>query len=80
MNTIYTTVELAIAVPTSTIISQAVNGNALITALISLGVSLITVVGGELVKFLTAYLQKKTKELKGDEEPNNSNQEDTNKE
>ncbi len=73
-----TTVELAVAVPTSTIISSSVNADGLLTALISLAVSIVTLVGGELVKFLVAYFQKKTKELKGNE--TESEETDENKE
>lgn len=58
--------ELATSVGASTIVATAVNADTLLTALITFGVSLVTLVGGELVKFLVTYLQKKTKELKND--------------
>ncbi len=66
------TAELAVAVPSATILSEAINANALLTALISLAVSIVTLVGGELVKFLVAFFQKKTKELKGETEEEKS--------
>lgn len=64
--------ELATSISASTIICTSVNTEPLLTALITFGVSIITLVGGELVKFLIAYFQKKTKELKDD----NSKKED----
>ena len=67
-NALFVTTELAIAMPTSTVLSASINANALLTALISLAVSIVTLVGGELVKFLVAFFQKKTKDLKGETE------------
>lgn len=58
--------ELAVSTFTSTLIANAVSTDALLTALITFGVSLVTIVGGELIKFLVAYFQKKTKELNDD--------------
>ena len=56
--------ELTVSTATSTGICLAVNAEPLLTALITLGVSLVTVVGGKLVEFLVAWLQKKTKDIK----------------
>ena len=55
--------ELATSVIASTTIATAVNTEPLTTALITFGVSLVTLVGGEFVKYLIALLKKKTKEL-----------------
>lgn len=58
--------ELATSVCASTIIATNVNAEPLTTALITFGVSLVTLVGGELIKYLLALLKKKTKELEDD--------------
>ena len=60
--------EIAVSTITSSIVANAVNTDALVTALITFGVSLVTIVGGELIKFLVAYFQKKTKELQEDDD------------
>ena len=62
------TAELATSTITTTAIATSVNAEPLLTALIGLGVSIVTMVGGELVKFLVAFLKKKTKDLNGDAE------------
>lgn len=62
--------ELLTSVAASTAVSTAVDASPLLTALITLGVSLVTVVGGELVKYLVALLKKKTKDLEGKDEDN----------
>lgn len=56
--------ELATSVGISSIVSNAINAEPLLTALITFGVSIVTLVGGELIKFLIAYLQRKTNEQK----------------
>lgn len=56
-------IELGVSVGASNIAAQAVSADALLTALITFGVSIVTLVGGELVKFLVAYFKKKTDEL-----------------
>lgn len=72
MNTIL--VETAVAGTTSTIVATAVNADGLLTALIGFGTALITVVGGELIKFLVSWFKKKTKDLEEtDNPPKNSN-------
>lgn len=63
-NSLMITGELATSVGVSSIISNAVNAEPLLTALITFGVSIVTLVGGELIKFLIAYLQRKTNEQK----------------
>ena len=59
--------EIAVATATTTAVATSVNAEPLITALIGLGVSIVTMVGGELVKFLVAFLKKKTKDLNPEE-------------
>lgn len=56
-------IETAIAGTTTTIIATAANLDALWTALIGFGTALITVVGGELIKFLVAWFKKKTQDI-----------------
>ena len=53
--------EVGISTVCTTVVSTNINADTLITALIGLGVSIVTVVGGELVKFLVAFLKNKTK-------------------
>ena len=60
--------EIAVATATTTAVATSVNAEPLLTALIGLGVSIVTMVGGELVKFLVAYFKKKTKDLNPDED------------
>lgn len=62
------TAELATSTITTTAIATSVDASPLLTALIGLGVSIVTMVGGELVKFLVAFFKKKTKDLNGDAE------------
>jgi len=59
--------EFAVAVGASTVTATAVNADALITALITFGVSLVTLAGGELIKYLVAFFKKKTDDLNKDE-------------
>lgn len=72
-NGIYVASELAVSVGVSTATAASINAEPLITALISLGVSLVSIVGGELIKFLVAYIQKKRKELNDEEKDGNAN-------
>lgn len=59
-------IEIGVATMASTVVATSVNAEPLLTALISLGVTIVTVVGSELVKFLVAFLKKKTKQLEED--------------
>lgn len=63
MNAAQFVTELAIAVPVSAGVANGLNADALITALITFGVSVVTLVGGELIKFLVAFFNKKTDDL-----------------
>lgn len=55
--------EVAFSTATTSLVATSVNAEPLLTALIGLGVSIVTMVGGELVKFLVAFFKKKTKDL-----------------
>lgn len=59
-------VEVGVSAAVSTGVSLSVSAEPLLTALITLGVSIVTLAGGELVKFLVAFLQAKTKKYKDD--------------
>ena len=66
MNNGYLFGELVVSTAGSTIIATSVDASPLLTALITFGVSVITLVGGELIKYLVAFFKKKREEL---EEP-----------
>ena len=55
--------EVTISTIISGVAATAVDATPLLTALITFGVSLVTLAGGELVKFLVAYFKAKTKKL-----------------
>lgn len=66
--------EVAVATGSSLGIATAVDASPLLTALIALGTSIVTMVGGEIVKFLVAFFKKKTNDLKqGEGEKENEN-------
>lgn len=69
MNTVL--LETAIAGTTTTVIATATNLDPLWTALIGFGTALVTVVGGELIKFLVAFFKKKTENLEKDNKDEN---------
>lgn len=56
-------IEVGVAATASTVVATSVDASPLLTALISLGVTIVTVVGAGLVKFLVAFFKKKTEEL-----------------
>lgn len=60
-NGLIVTAELTTATVASTALSTAVSAEPLLTALITFGVSLVTIAGSELIKFLVAFLKNKTK-------------------
>lgn len=60
--------ELAISTGASVGIATSVDASPLLTALIALGTSIVTMVGGEIVKFLVAFFKKKTNDLKQKDE------------
>lgn len=57
--------ELAVSTSATTIVATSVNAEPLLTALIGFGISLVTIVGGELIKFLVAFLKNKREKLEG---------------
>ena len=59
--------ETGVATATTVIVATNVDASPLLTALIGFGVSVVTIVGSELIKFLVAYFKKKTSELKIEE-------------
>lgn len=69
-------VEVGVAATTGTAVATAVDASPLLTALISLGVTIVTVVGAEVVKFLVAFFKKKTDELSIDKQDKNKPKED----
>ena len=77
MGTVLPVAEVAVASTASLAVATGVSAEPLLTALISLGISLVTVVGGELVKFLYNLIHKKNKEL---EDKDSKAVEDKNKE
>ena len=60
--------EVAFSTATTSIVATSVDASPLLTALIGLGVSIVTMVGGELVKFLVAFFKKKTNDLQEPED------------
>ena len=69
-------VEVGVASTASTVVATSVDASPLLTALISLGVTLVTVVGSELVKFLVAFFKKKTSELENSKDKPKEKEED----
>ena len=59
----FTLSELAISSSVSFAVSQSANFDALTTALITFGVSLITIAGGELIKVIVSFLQSKKRKF-----------------
>lgn len=55
--------EIAVAGTVTTVISTSVNADGLLTSLIGFATAFITVVGGEVIKYLVAYFKKKTKDI-----------------
>lgn len=66
--------ELAVSSGASLLVATSVDASPLLTALITFGVSLVTIVGGELIKFLVAFLKKKTNDLKEKDEGEKENE------
>ena len=51
--------EVSVAGGATTAIATAVDASPLLTALIGFGTAVVTVVGGELIKFMVAFLKNK---------------------
>ena len=57
-------------------VATSVDATPLLTVLITFATTLVTMVGGELIKFLVAYFKKKTKELEDKKENEKENKEE----
>ena len=55
--------ETVVACSTSFVVSEAANLDALWTALITFAVTVVTMVGGEVIKYLVAFFKKKTHDI-----------------
>lgn len=73
MTTTVMAAELAVSTTATTLVATSVSAEPLLTALIGFGVSLVTMVGGELVKFLVAFFKKKTNDIKRKEDDKDAN-------
>ena len=65
--------KLGLAFGTSTILAESLSLEPLWTALLTFGVSVVTLVGGEIIKWLVAYFKKKTHDI--EEQDNNEHKE-----
>lgn len=63
MNMSYSVAEFGTSFIVSSVLSEVLSLDNLWTALITFAISLITVAGGELIKFVVAYLKKKTNDI-----------------
>lgn len=70
MNTVGLAVKVGVATTTSTILAESLSLQPLLTALITFGVSVVTLVGGEVIKWLVAFFKKKTHDLEESEKDN----------
>lgn len=68
--------EFATGSLSSLAVATSVDASPLLTVLITFGTSLITMVGGELIKFLVAYFKKKTRDLEDKKEDKENNKEE----
>ena len=55
--------EVAVATGTSAAVATAVDASPLLTALISFGVAVVTVVGGELITLAVTWIKKKKEDI-----------------
>ena len=62
-NATITSLQIGGSALVSTAIATGINAEPLITALITFAVSLITLVGTELVKYLVSFLKKKRQDI-----------------
>lgn len=70
-NEIITGGQVAVSTIASAGIAMSVNAEPLITALITFGVSIVTLVGTELVKFLVAFIKHKRQKIEENIKPEN---------
>lgn len=59
--------ELGVATLGTTAVSLSVSAEPLLTALIGFGISIVTLVGGELVKLAVSWLKKKREKIEKEE-------------
>lgn len=64
-----TGIELGVATASSLGISYAVSADPLLTALITFGVSVVTIVGTEAIKLAVAWLKKKRENIEKEDKP-----------
>ena len=67
--------ELAVSTATTTAVATSIDASPLLTALIGFGVSLVTMVGGEVVKFLVAFFKNKREKLEGKKDESQNKEE-----
>ena len=84
MNSVTLTLsELAVSSSVSFAVSQSANFDTLTTALITFGVSLITIAGGELIKVIVSFLQSKKRKFDQEnvieKKPNNNTEKEEEK-
>lgn len=63
--------EVAVSTVATTAIATSVNAEPLLTALIGFGTALVTMAGGEFIKFLVAWLKNKREKLEKKEDDKN---------
>lgn len=66
-------IELGVSTAGSFAISTAVSAEPLLTALITFGVSIVTLVGSELIKLAVAFLKNKRKKYEDETEEKKDN-------
>lgn len=71
-------IEFITSASISTGICASVDTTPLVTAIITFGVTLVTVVGSELIKFLVSYIRKKKQDLGLEETKDEQKKEDNN--
>ena len=71
-------IEFITSASISTGICTSVDTTPLLTAVITFGVTLVTVVGSELIKFLVSYIRKKKQDLGLEETKDEQKKEDNN--
>lgn len=62
--------EIGVSTAATGIIASSVSADSLLTVLIGFATAFVTVVGGEVIKFLTAFLKAKTKKYEEKEDEN----------
>lgn len=61
-----TIAEFVVSAGASTAVCTGVDASPLLTAIITFGISIVSIVGGELIKYLIAYFKNKTAKLDKD--------------